>query len=65
MHPATVHFPISFTFLTGGLDALYFASTFPATAGIVASTCRSASAAYCLFNPTIPCNQVYLHDLSS
>ncbi|KAF2676085.1 hypothetical protein K458DRAFT_425032 [Lentithecium fluviatile CBS 122367] len=40
-HPATVHFPIAFTMLTGGLDALYFASTSPATAGIVASAFKT------------------------
>jgi hypothetical protein len=42
-HPATVHFPITTTLLTAGLDAVYFASTFGPTASIVASTCTSIS----------------------
>ncbi|KAJ4295467.1 hypothetical protein N0V90_007479 [Kalmusia sp. IMI 367209] len=37
LHPATVHFPLTFTFITGALDALYLASVTPATAGIVTS----------------------------
>ncbi|KAL5118910.1 hypothetical protein ACEQ8H_003233 [Pleosporales sp. CAS-2024a] len=36
-HPATVHFPITTTVLTGGLDAVYFASSFAPTASVVAS----------------------------
>jgi uncharacterized membrane protein len=36
-HPATVHFPITTTLFTAGLDAAYFASTFAPTAGLVAS----------------------------
>jgi hypothetical protein len=39
VHPASVHFPITFTMLTAGLDAVYFASTFAPTASVVASTC--------------------------
>jgi uncharacterized membrane protein len=38
-HPATVHFPITTTLLTGGLDAVYFLSTYAPTATAVASTC--------------------------
>jgi uncharacterized membrane protein len=38
-HPATVHFPITTTFLTGALDAIYFASTYAPTATAVASAC--------------------------
>jgi uncharacterized membrane protein len=34
-----VHFPITFTAITGGLDAIYWASKIPATAGIVNSVC--------------------------
>ena len=40
-HPATVHFPIAFTFLTGVLDALYLASVTPATAGAVATAFKT------------------------
>ncbi|KAL1594402.1 hypothetical protein SLS60_010162 [Paraconiothyrium brasiliense] len=40
-HPATVHFPLTFTFLTGALDALYLASVTPATAGFVATVFKS------------------------
>ncbi|EAT86338.1 hypothetical protein HBI56_100270 [Parastagonospora nodorum] len=40
-HPATVHFPITTTVFTGGLDAVYFASKFAPTASIVASTFKT------------------------
>ncbi|KAJ4381715.1 hypothetical protein N0V86_003079 [Didymella sp. IMI 355093] len=40
-HPAFVHFPITFTAITGGLDAIYWASKIPATAGIVNSVFKS------------------------
>ncbi|KAJ4408359.1 hypothetical protein N0V91_003363 [Didymella pomorum] len=40
-HPAVVHFPITFTAITGGLDAIYWASKIPATAGIVNSVFKS------------------------
>jgi uncharacterized membrane protein len=39
-HPAAVHFPITTTVLTGGLDAVYFLSTYGPTASTVASTCE-------------------------
>jgi uncharacterized membrane protein len=39
-HPAVVHFPITTTVLTGGLDAVYFLSTYGPTASTVASTCE-------------------------
>ena len=41
-HPATVHFPITTTLLTGGLDAVYFLSTYAATSSAVASACKSS-----------------------
>lgn len=44
-HPATVHLPITTTLLTGGLDAVYFLSTYGPTAALVAS----ASRVYLLF----------------
>ncbi|KAI4642466.1 uncharacterized protein J4E79_011528 [Alternaria viburni] len=40
-HPATVHFPITTTFLTGALDAVYFLSKYAPTAGAVASTFKT------------------------
>lgn len=40
-HPATVHFPIAFTFLTGLLDAVYYASKHPSTSGVVASAIKT------------------------
>ncbi|KAH7093318.1 hypothetical protein FB567DRAFT_172403 [Paraphoma chrysanthemicola] len=40
-HPATVHFPITTTFLTGALDAVYFASTYAPTATAVASAFKT------------------------
>ncbi|KAJ5031978.1 hypothetical protein J3E72DRAFT_26383 [Bipolaris maydis] len=36
-HPAFVHFPITTTLLTGGLDAFYFFYKYPATSSAVAS----------------------------
>lgn len=36
-HPATVHFPIAFTLLTGILDAGYYAYNHPSTSSFVAS----------------------------
>jgi uncharacterized membrane protein len=39
IHAAAVHFPITTTVLTAGLDAVYFASTYAPTASIVASIC--------------------------
>ncbi|KAH8730805.1 hypothetical protein GQ44DRAFT_672703 [Phaeosphaeriaceae sp. PMI808] len=44
-HPATVHFPITTTVLSGALDAVYFASTYAPTATLVASTFKSLSIA--------------------
>ncbi|KAF2449509.1 hypothetical protein P171DRAFT_379473 [Karstenula rhodostoma CBS 690.94] len=40
-HPATVHFPLTFTFLTGVLDAVYLASVTPATSGTVATVFKT------------------------
>ncbi|KZM28143.1 uncharacterized protein EKO05_0005828 [Ascochyta rabiei] len=40
-HPALVHFPITFTAITGGLDAIYYASKLPATSGLVNSVFNS------------------------
>ncbi|KAF2659895.1 hypothetical protein K491DRAFT_621988 [Lophiostoma macrostomum CBS 122681] len=40
-HPATVHFPIAFMFLTGGLDAAYFAAVHPSTANLVGSALKT------------------------
>ncbi|KAK7179958.1 hypothetical protein DPSP01_009874 [Paraphaeosphaeria sporulosa] len=40
-HPATVHFPLTFTFLTGVLDAIYLASVTPATSGTVATVFKT------------------------
>ncbi|KAF2110646.1 hypothetical protein BDV96DRAFT_552950 [Lophiotrema nucula] len=40
-HPALVHFPITFTTVTGALDALYFASIHPSTAPLVVSACKT------------------------
>ncbi|PVH99547.1 hypothetical protein DM02DRAFT_614964 [Periconia macrospinosa] len=40
-HPATVHFPITFSFLTGAFDVLYLASVAPATSGVVASAFKT------------------------
>ncbi|KAF2643618.1 hypothetical protein P280DRAFT_478367 [Massarina eburnea CBS 473.64] len=40
-HPATVHFPITFTVVTGVLDALYLASITPSTSSAVASAFKS------------------------
>ncbi|KAF2874385.1 hypothetical protein BDV95DRAFT_487973 [Massariosphaeria phaeospora] len=40
-HPATVHFPITLTAITGALDAIYYASKHPATAGVVATTVKT------------------------
>lgn len=39
-HPAFVHFPITFTAITGALDSVYWASRIPATAGLVNSVCK-------------------------
>ena len=39
-HPAFVHFPIVFTCLTGGLDAVYYFSSQPATSALVGSVCK-------------------------
>ncbi|KAF5845846.1 hypothetical protein GGP41_009653 [Bipolaris sorokiniana] len=39
-HPAFVHFPITTTLLTGGLDAFYFFYKYPATSSTVASICN-------------------------
>ncbi|KAF1911358.1 hypothetical protein BDU57DRAFT_533481 [Ampelomyces quisqualis] len=36
-HPATVHFPITTTVLTGGLDAVYFLSTYAPSTTAIAS----------------------------
>ena len=36
-----MHFPIAFTFLTGALDAVYFASTHPSTASYVSSAIKT------------------------
>lgn len=36
-HPATVHLPITTALLTGGLDAVYFLSTYGPTAAVVTS----------------------------
>ncbi|KAF1965690.1 hypothetical protein BU23DRAFT_18278 [Bimuria novae-zelandiae CBS 107.79] len=44
-HPATVHFPLTFTVLTGFLDALYLASTTPATAPLVSTAFTTLSIA--------------------
>ncbi|KAH6633251.1 hypothetical protein C7974DRAFT_375358 [Boeremia exigua] len=41
MHPAVVHFPISFTAITGALDGIYWLSKIPATAGLVNSVFKS------------------------
>ncbi|KAI4617226.1 uncharacterized protein J4E87_008466 [Alternaria ethzedia] len=49
-HPATVHFPITTTFLTGALDAVYFLSKYAPTAGAVASTFKTLDIA---INPSI------------
>jgi len=38
IHPATVHFPITFIALTGSLDLLYSATKFPPTASLILST---------------------------
>ncbi|CAO2655560.1 Nn.00g043630.m01.CDS01 [Neocucurbitaria sp. VM-36] len=40
-HPATVHFPITTTLLTGGLDAVYFLSTYAPTSSVVASAFKT------------------------
>ncbi|KAF1957131.1 hypothetical protein CC80DRAFT_547849 [Byssothecium circinans] len=40
-HPATVHFPITFTLVTGVLDILYLASVTPATSSAVAGAFKS------------------------
>ncbi|KAH7396836.1 hypothetical protein DE146DRAFT_52346 [Phaeosphaeria sp. MPI-PUGE-AT-0046c] len=40
-HPATVHIPITTTLLTGGLDAVYFLSTYAPTAALVASAFKT------------------------
>ncbi|KAF2036446.1 hypothetical protein EK21DRAFT_83417 [Setomelanomma holmii] len=40
-HPATVHFPITTTVLTGALDAVYFASTYAPSATAVASAFKT------------------------
>ncbi|KAH7384651.1 hypothetical protein BKA66DRAFT_416503 [Pyrenochaeta sp. MPI-SDFR-AT-0127] len=40
-HPATVHFPITTTVLTGALDAVYFLSTYAPTSTLVASTFKT------------------------
>ncbi|KAJ8115522.1 hypothetical protein OPT61_g2852 [Boeremia exigua] len=37
-HPAVVHFPITFTAVTGALDGVYWLSKIPATAGLVNSS---------------------------
>ncbi|KAF2260573.1 hypothetical protein CC78DRAFT_536328 [Lojkania enalia] len=42
-HPATVHFPIVFTSLTGALDTLYFASTHPSIAPLFATIFKTLS----------------------
>lgn len=39
-HPAFVHFPITFTAITGALDGIYWMSKIPATAGVVNSVCE-------------------------
>lgn len=39
-HPAFVHFPITFTAITGALDGIYWLSKIPATAGVVNSVCE-------------------------
>ncbi|OSS53457.1 hypothetical protein B5807_01321 [Epicoccum nigrum] len=40
-HPAFVHFPITFTAITGALDGIYWMSKIPATAGVVNSVFKS------------------------
>ncbi|KAF2690336.1 hypothetical protein K458DRAFT_459498 [Lentithecium fluviatile CBS 122367] len=40
-HPATIHFPITFTMVTGVLDLLYLASITPATSQAVASAFKT------------------------
>jgi uncharacterized membrane protein len=40
-HPALVHFPITTTLLTGGLDAFYFFYNYKPTAAIVASAYKT------------------------
>jgi uncharacterized membrane protein len=40
-HPAFVHFPIAFTAITGGLDALYYASKHRLTSNLVNSVFKS------------------------
>ncbi|KAH6881292.1 hypothetical protein BKA58DRAFT_362 [Alternaria rosae] len=49
-HPATVHFPITTTFLTGALDAVYFLSKYAPTSSAVASTFKTFDIA---INPSI------------
>ncbi|TVY56853.1 hypothetical protein LCER1_G001200 [Lachnellula cervina] len=38
LHPASVHFPITFIALTGCLDLLYSATSFPPTGSLILST---------------------------
>ncbi|TVY41091.1 hypothetical protein LSUB1_G001097 [Lachnellula subtilissima] len=40
LHPASVHFPITFIALTGFLDLLYSASSFPPTGSFILSTLK-------------------------
>ncbi|KAL1799639.1 hypothetical protein ACET3X_003676 [Alternaria dauci] len=49
-HPATVHFPITTTLLTGGLDAVYFLSKYAPTSGAVASAFKTLDIA---INPAL------------
>ncbi|KAF1831963.1 hypothetical protein BDW02DRAFT_571537 [Decorospora gaudefroyi] len=49
-HPATVHFPITTTLLTAGLDAVYFLSTWGPTSTIVASAFKTLDIA---INPSL------------
>ncbi|OCL14588.1 hypothetical protein AOQ84DRAFT_21549 [Glonium stellatum] len=41
IHPATVHFPVTFIIVTGILDTFYAAASSPATAPLIQSTLKS------------------------
>ncbi|KAF2706138.1 hypothetical protein K504DRAFT_412793 [Pleomassaria siparia CBS 279.74] len=42
-HPALVHFPIAFTFLTGALDGIHYLSTQSSTSGLIATVFKTLS----------------------